>query len=258
MSFIVSERPSEPNFSYIEQILRKIDELETTESNRTDANSYYLHTGFVYLKDNIKPEANKSNYSYVSEPKIFDSESNSFYTNSKLDLSVDSSVAADQCLLNKPRELVTSFTVNKNFYKKPENHKDRISSSDSVSMTDTKSKNAFVSSEKLIIPEIILPTTADQKIEIKEDDNEASENLTESNEEEQLERMEQPMPKSPNLPSNRREDFHQPKFMKPQAKIFHRPVGSRNLSNQNRLKRFLSKFNPLKIKLKREHKYSRK
>ena len=261
MSLIVNERPSELNLGYIDQILRKIDEIENIQNkNNNGANGYYLHTGFVYLEDKIKSESKKSNFSYVSEPTVIESEKHSFYTNNRLDSS-DSYDSVDKHRVKNPRELVTSFTVKKNFYKNPENNqRARMGSPGTISMTGSEDKktDAFASSEKLIIPEIILPMTADQKIEIKDDDNETYEKETDLNKEEPIEREEPQMPEKIKFPLNRKEEFHQANSTKSQPKPLLKPVGSRNLSNENRLKRLLNKFNPLKIKLKRDKKYSRK
>ena len=38
-------------FNYINRILRKIDEIEQNDLNKTNNNSYYINSGFIYIVD---------------------------------------------------------------------------------------------------------------------------------------------------------------------------------------------------------------
>ena len=207
-------------FNYINRILRKIDEIEQNDLNKTNNNSYYINSGFIYIVDSksglisesisrnlFLEKNNDSNISSSSDSLIYETRNN--YNNN----------------LKRPISSVSSFTIDKNLYHKPKRQ------------------------QSIIIKEVVLPTSNDQKISINDsnDDNNNNNNDDKSI----IKMLTQELNKNNNEHQVIKEDIQ---FIPTSTKPLGKLTNSTNLKD-SRLRRFLSKFNPKKIKEKRAQKY---
>ena len=213
------------NLNYLERILRKIDEVQDKSSNE-----YYLHTGFIYLTPS-KPNNQLNNSSNYYSDKI---------TRHDTSDSSDSGVYRND--QKRPREQIASFCIERNLYQRPRKIQITLSSTDSESEVEQK--------KKLIIPEIILPSSSDQKIEINSFNNESVKDIVK--EPHQNKFLSETKTQSPQLKN---------KITRPITNIISqprpptktqtiKPIYKKPLKSENRFKRFLNKFNPMKLKEK--------
>lgn len=141
MSYLVyDENYDMSKLNYIDRILRKIEEIETNDSqnSKKKIDDCYVHKSFVYL--------NKPSTSGVKNEKQI------FYPKQESEV-----WSATSSIQNPTRSNVTSFTVEKNLYRQSQN----------VTYSSSDSRN-MVRSKRLTIPEIKLPKESNGKIEISQ------------------------------------------------------------------------------------------
>lgn len=205
-------------FNYINRILRKIDEIEQNDLNKTNNNSYYINSGFIYIVDS------KSGLISESISRNLFLEKNN---DSNISSSSDSLIYETHNNLKRPISSVSSFTIDKNLYHKPKRQ------------------------QSIIIKEVVLPASNDQKISI----NDSNDDNNNNNEDKSLIKiLTQELNKNNNEHQVIKEDIQ---FIPTSTKPLGKLTNSTNLKD-SRLRRFLSKFNPKKIKEKRAQKITNK
>jgi len=205
-------------FNYINRILRKIDEIEQNDSNKTNNNSYYINSGFIYIVDSKSGLISESISRNLFLEKNYDSN-----ISSSSDSLINETHNNNNNNLKRPISSVSSFTIDKNLYQKPKRQ------------------------QSIIIKEVVLPTSNDQKISINDNNDNDNNNEDKSI----IKLLTQELNKNNNAQQVIKEDIQ---FIPTSTKPLGKLTNSTNL-NDSRLRRFLSKFNPKKIKEKRAQKY---